>query len=273
MKVKCFRLVCVILVMTVSANLAADSFHNRYFRALFSYRFQRADSLLHMAKPYLSKEEQLLSEAFGMLIRYEAGNADSEANYEGCMGLSEQAVELLKSKPMSDRQVFYYITGLGMLIKLKMDKERYVSVAADMYGLVSVIDYVTERENKNIQFRIISGAYYYYAALAKEEYPVMRAVLFLLPEGNKTHGLELLESCTGSSSVFISAYAYYTLGRIYHRDEKKFVRSNFFFNELLKHYPENCAWRREYQMMLRCFGETKMAEEEAEKLRFFGCEG
>ncbi len=256
-KIKIFTLLFFSFFVT---KVSAQSYTDTFFDALFSYRVELADSLLQNSKPKLSKTEIFLSETFILMFRYENADKADTAVYNNCSRHALGIINSLKNKRLTDKEVFYYTIGMGILIKLKMDKKHYFSVARDLYGLNFVIDYIKANEYKDVRFSLISGIYNYYSALAKEEYPVMRAVLFLLPDGDKAHGLRLLEDCTKNSSVFISTYSLYILARIYHRDEKIFSKSNFFFNELLKRYPMNCTWRKEYESMLKYFKKTDLAK-------------
>jgi hypothetical protein len=267
----------VILIFILIGNtwsfgsVKAQSIYNQYFDKVFSLEFEQAKKLLHSFEGNLLQEERLLLQAFTELQKNEGSKNPSVEKQAASLKLSEEALEILKEKKLNDRQIFYYTAALGIIIKHKMEHKQYFSVAKDLYHLSSKIKYVIDNENKTEYFRLISGIYHYYAELATEDYPIMRSVFLVLPEGDKVHGLKLLKTCSTESNRFVSVYALYYLARINHRDEKKFVHSNFYYRQLLAQFPENCFWRREYIKMLKYFGYEKSANEQEKNLELYLC--
>ncbi|MEX2601478.1 MAG: tetratricopeptide repeat protein [Balneolaceae bacterium] len=83
----------------------------------------------------------------------------------------------------------------------------------------------------------------YYAAYLPEAYPVVRAVSWLLPSGDKEEGLRLLE-ITSREAVFARPEATYFLGNILLNYEEEYNRAVPYFSELVDRYPDNSYYRR-----------------------------
>ena len=255
----------------IFSSVSAQSMQNRYFDHIFSCKFEQADSLLQSFEAYLLPEEKNLLQAFAALHKSEAQKNNSDKYKAEYLNLAKKVFEILRGKKLNDRQLFYYTASLGIIIKSKMNNKHYFSVIKDLYNLSSKIEYIIDNEGKNEYFQLVSGMYHYYAALATEDYPIMRGVFLVLPKGDKTHGLQMLETCSSESNRFVSVYALYYLARINHRDEKVFSESNFYFRQLLAEFPENCFWRSEYIKMLNYFGYKAAAYAQEKILKVYLC--
>lgn len=251
MKSNLLLFIIVLNAYIIRAN--AQNLNNTFFNELFHYRFSGAESELLKIKDIDNTYKFLLMKSFLFMHKHQSGIKE----YSDCgnisVNYSKEVRTKLKNKTLNDQQLFYYISASGILIKYGIDEKEYWAVASNLYSISTEIKYVTENEYKNEKFQLISGLYHYYAELATEDYPVMRSVFLFLPKGNKKHGIKLLKSCSLSNNLFISAYSLYYLARIYHRDEKIFYKSFFFYRKLLKLYPENLYWGSEYRSMVKFF--------------------
>jgi len=87
------------------------------------------------------------------------------------------------------------------------------------------------------------GLKLYYAAHIPEAYPVVRAVSWLLPDGDKQRGLELLEK-TSRDAVFVRPEAIYFMGNILLNYEHDYEEATRHFQHLVERYPDNSYYRR-----------------------------
>lgn len=83
----------------------------------------------------------------------------------------------------------------------------------------------------------------YYAAYLPEAYPVVRALSWLLPSGDKEEGLRLLEM-TSREAIFARPEATYFMGNILLNYEEEYNRAVPYFSELVDRYPDNSYYRR-----------------------------
>jgi tetratricopeptide (TPR) repeat protein len=104
----------------------------------------------------------------------------------------------------------------------------------------------------------------YYAAYIPENFPMVRAVSWFLPDGDREAGLASLARAS-DNGVFARPEAGYFLGFILLNYENDFERSATIFEDLIERYPDNGYYRRLYLSSLaqmRRFGDIRIAAEE-----------
>lgn len=83
-----------------------------------------------------------------------------------------------------------------------------------------------------------TGMYDYYTAILPEEYPLSRPILWLLPDGDKDHGLKLLRE-TATNGRYVQTEAAYFLAKIHYLYEDDFQETRRWVTWLRKKYPDN----------------------------------
>lgn len=87
------------------------------------------------------------------------------------------------------------------------------------------------------------GLKYYYSAYLPEAYPVVKAVSWFLPEGDKEKGLNELKLAS-IEGIFSRPEATYFLGNIQLNYEEDYESASIHFGNLVKTYPNNGYYRR-----------------------------
>ncbi|MCC5913933.1 MAG: tetratricopeptide repeat protein [Balneolaceae bacterium] len=85
----------------------------------------------------------------------------------------------------------------------------------------------------------------YYAAFLPENYPVVRAVSWFLPDGDKEEGVNSLRRAS-EEGVFAAPEASYFLGNILLNYEGDYNEASEHFRQLQERYPDNAYYRRLY---------------------------
>lgn len=109
------------------------------------------------------------------------------------------------------------------------------------------------------------GLKLYYSAYLPEAYPVVRAVSWFLPEGDKEEGLKNLE-LAAEKAIFAGPEAKYFSGNILLNYEEEYQLAKQHFQELVDKYPNNGYYRRLYirtLFQLNEYSETITASENA----------
>lgn len=107
----------------------------------------------------------------------------------------------------------------------------------------------------------------YYAAYLPENYPVVRAVSWFLPDGDKEGGIESLKTAS-ENGIFARPEATYFLGNILLNYENRYSEASVYFETLVGRYPDNGYYRRLYVRSLtqmRRYNEAMMMAEETLK--------
>ncbi|TVR30972.1 MAG: hypothetical protein EA390_07370 [Balneolaceae bacterium] len=105
----------------------------------------------------------------------------------------------------------------------------------------------------------------YYAAYLPENFPVVRAVSWFLPDGDKEGGLNSLRKAS-DHGIFARPEATYFLGNILLNYEGRTSEAAVYFRTLVERYPNNGYYRRLYVRSLtqmRNYDEALKAAEEA----------
>lgn len=89
------------------------------------------------------------------------------------------------------------------------------------------------------------GMKLYYAAYIPDAYPVVKAVSWFFPDGDKEEGLKKLEYAS-SHGVFARPEANYFLANILLNYEKDYEKAKERFKQLVSQYPHNGYYRRQY---------------------------
>lgn len=105
------------------------------------------------------------------------------------------------------------------------------------------------------------GMKMYYAAYIPEAYPVVKALSWFLPEGNREEGLETLEYAA-RHGVFARPEANYFLANILLNYEQDYEEAKKRFRYLIDRYPNNSYYRCQY------FRTLAQLEEYGEMLSF-----
>jgi tetratricopeptide (TPR) repeat protein len=103
----------------------------------------------------------------------------------------------------------------------------------------------------------VEGMISYYAAYIPEEYPVVRAVSWFFPDGNKVEGLRKIEKAS-NEGVFSRPEATYFMGNILLNYEEKVDEALGYFHKLVNLYPDNSYYRR---LMIRALSNQNRNEE------------
>lgn len=85
----------------------------------------------------------------------------------------------------------------------------------------------------------------YYSAYIPENYPVVRAVSWFLPEGDYEEGLKSLR-IAAENGIFARPEAAYFLGYILLNYENEYESASIIFKDLVESYPDNGYYRRLY---------------------------
>lgn len=101
------------------------------------------------------------------------------------------------------------------------------------------------------------GLYSYFTAYLQDEYRVVRAISWMIPDGDRQLGLQRLEQAA-QQGVFVKPEATYFLGHIYLHYEKNPARAERYLLQLQQEHPRNSFFNR---LLLRTyFRQERMAE-------------
>lgn len=103
----------------------------------------------------------------------------------------------------------------------------------------------------------VQGMIAYYAEYIPEEYPVVRAVSWFFPDGDKVEGLRKIRIAS-NEGVFSRPEATYFMGNILLNYENDVDQAMRYFQELVAEYPDNGYYRR---LLIRTLSSLNRNEE------------
>ena len=120
-----------------------------------------------------------------------------------------------------------------------------------------------EPTNKDILFG--QGIYNYFAEVMPRQHPIIKPILWLLPEGDRELGLQQLRE-VAAEGLYARTEAAYFLAQIYRLFEKDKALALPFLQELLARYPDDALFHR---YTARTLAETAYFMEKGQ-IRFHG---
>ncbi|WP_157621090.1 tetratricopeptide repeat protein [Salisaeta longa] len=145
---------------------------------------------------------------------------------------------LLREHPNSfDAQ---FLKGTALAFKARLQSNRGDWLAATLNGkrAIGYIRTAAEQAPGTPDFAFGKGMYDYYAAIIPKEYPVSKALMWMLPDGDRSRGLRLLQRAA-RNGWYVQTEATYFLTQIYYLYEEDFSKSRHYAEWLLREHPRN----------------------------------
>jgi tetratricopeptide (TPR) repeat protein len=163
--------------------------------------------------------------------------------FEKMQKANDAASRLLRESPgHADAHIVQAVAN-GYIARQNANRERWlrsVRTARTAYQAHMELEKSAPELKDNL---FAKGLKKYYSAYLPEAYTIIRAVSWLLPDGDKNEGLELLE-LTSREAVFARPEATYFLGLILLNYEEDYEQAMNQFYKLVDAYPNNSYYRR-----------------------------
>lgn len=160
-----------------------------------------------------------------------------------------EAGRILRSEPGHPDALIIRSVANGYIARLHANREEWLTsmqFGKNAYQAHQELLQVAPNLTDN---HFAEGMKLYYAAYIPEAYPVVKAVSWFFPEGDKQKGLEELQYAA-RNAVFARAEAKYFLANILHHYENEYDQAKQNFAELIESYPDNSYYRREHLQTL-----------------------
>lgn len=156
-----------------------------------------------------------------------------------------EAGKVLRSEPGHPDALIIRAVANGYIARLHANREDWVTsvqVGRKAYQAHQQLMEVAPELPDN---HFAEGMKLYYAAYIPEAYPVVKAVSWFFPEGDRQKGLETLEYAA-KNGVFARPEANYFLATILLYYEQHYRKAKESFEHLIHKYPNNGYYRRQY---------------------------
>lgn len=160
-----------------------------------------------------------------------------------------EAGKILRSEPGHPDALIIRAVANGYIARLHANREDWltsVQVGRKAYQAHQELIKIAPNLPDN---HFAEGMKLYYAAYIPEEYPVVKAVSWFFPEGDREEGLTELRYAA-KNGVFARPESKYFLANILHHYENNYEEAREIFADLIATYPDNSYYRREYLQTL-----------------------
>lgn len=160
-----------------------------------------------------------------------------------------EAGKILRSEPGHPDALIIRSVANGYIARLHANREEWMTsmqFGKNAYQAHQELLQVVPDLSDN---HFAEGMKLYYAAYIPEEYPVVKAVSWFFPEGDKEGGLEELRYAS-KHGLFARPESQYFLASILHHYEDEHDQAKQIFENLVDAYPDNGYYRREYLQIL-----------------------
>ena len=188
------------------------------------------------------------------------GDLENESHDASFINLLEKVdyqadKQLRKDRRNADALVIKALAN-GFLSRLYSNRESWYNSLSHARISMNIL-FNLERlypEIADVQFGL--GLYDYFAAHLTEEYSLVRAFSWMIPDGDKKQGLERLKKAA-NESVFLKPEATYFLGHIYLHYENEYSHALDYFTGLTVQFPENTFFQR---LLIRAYVRNRRYE-------------
>lgn len=223
----------------VSAVAALDSLYNRNYRSA-------RDILKPWEDDHPDHPVWLLWEAmdFWWVVLNDLYNDEYDDELFARMEKADEAaLKLLEEQPENADAYIIRAVANGYMARQHANRERWIRSIRTARTAQNAHENLKEYAPDLADNLFAEGLKKYYAAYLPEAYTVVRMVSWLLPDGDKEEGLELLGK-TSQSAIFARPEATYFLGMILLNYEKEYDEAVSHFVSLVETYPNNGYYRR-----------------------------
>ena len=161
-----------------------------------------------------------------------------EAFFDAMDETIERSEAILDEDPDDFDATFFKGAALGFRGRLRSNRGNWFKAALDGKKAISYVREVAQQAPENDDYVFGKGMYDYYAAIIPEEYPVSKAIMWMMPDGDKERGLKLLKR-SANEGHYIQTEATYFLAQIYFLYENDYAMALDYVQRLRQMHPRN----------------------------------
>lgn len=229
----------------IDAKRAIDSLYNRNTDAadelLKSWREEHPDHPLWLLWDGMEVWWEVLEDLDDYSLDREFIARMQQADYE--------AGRVLRSEPGHPDALIIRAVANGYIARMHANREEWLNSMQFGKNAYQAHQELLEVAPNLSDNHFAEGMKLYYAAFIPEEYPVVKAVSWFFPDGDKEKGLEELQYAS-KHGLFARPESKYFLANILHHYEDDQDQAKQIFMDLVEEYPNNGYYRREYLQIL-----------------------
>jgi hypothetical protein len=235
----------------LSNNAGQDDLINSFFKSLYNFSFQKADSVVLVLKDSKIDDITLLIVKANLSWWKLLSGDEVENNLMSCSYCIDESLRLILKSSKRDKNAGLNIIYLYSLkARLENYKGNTLKAVVNFFKSITYIQEISESPVADEKVNLVLGMYYYFVDYIKTRHFIFNAVLLPFPQGNREKGLEYLEKCAVSDDEMVNTEANYFLMKIYAYSEKEYPTAFVCSKILVAHHPDNLVYKLEQLKLL-----------------------
>ncbi len=235
---------------------------------LYNFKFERSASQINYLKkkygwhpmPYFLMG---LNYYWRMIPYLKSAEYDDE--FLAYMDTSLYLAERLYEEDNPIEGAFFLAATYGFQSRLFSDRKQWTKAASAGRNALKYLDEIKGNEDYSPEILFGEALFNYYAVIAEEEYPLLKPLMWFLPDGDKEEGIKQLKE-VATNAFYTRTEAQYFLMRILAREKKDRQRALQVAEYLHETFPDNSYFHRFYARLLYSTGSYSKAIEESESI-------
>lgn len=260
------KIIIFIAILSFSFSIKGQTYtYSSYSENLFLGNYKKvANILLHLRKKSNSIKVHFAFADFYYIMYETSGGLEIYNSL--CKKEADQIIKKLsKKKDLTDDEVFYLVSAKAIVLKIQLERKHFLKVAKEFKSIMKQLVYA-KNNHTNTRLKLVAGMYNYHIVQAGLDHPIVSPILLLFPSGNKKTGISLLKQCTRTNDNYSKISALIFLSNIYSNNENDFQKAQYYHLQLIKRYPANVHWLKNYIFTLRKFKKFEEAKIQKERL-------
>lgn len=233
---------------------------------LYNFKFRRSESQFqHLKRKYgwhpLPYFLLGLNYYWRMIPFMKAAEYDDEF-----LAYMDTSLVLSKRLYEQDNKVegaFFLAASYGFQSRLYSDRKQWTKAASTGRNALKYLEECKKYTDYSPEILFGDALFNYYAVIADEEYPLLKPLMWFLPEGDKELGIKQLKEVS-TNAFYTRTEAQYFLMRILAREKQDRERAVLIAQYLHETFPDNSYFHRFYARLLYTTGKYNKAIVESE---------
>lgn len=237
---------------------------------MYNFKFHRAEVEFAWLK-YQHPEHPLPYFLYGISTWWQMmPNLDAETPL-GDEFLAYMDTAIVKSKALLKKDennveaAFFLAGSYGFKGRYHSEKRNWGKAASAGKQALKNLEKTKGNESFSPEILFGDALFNYYSIWIRENYPMLRPILFFFPKGDKQLGIEQMEKVS-RNAFYTRVEAIYFLMRIKAFEEKKTFDALRLAEYIYRQYPDNPYFHRFYARMLYTTGQYPKAQEVSKEI-------
>ncbi|PEN13392.1 hypothetical protein CRI94_08675 [Longibacter salinarum] len=183
-----------------------------------------------------------------------------ETFYNAMNETIDRCEEILDEDPDNFDATFFKGAALGFRGRLRSNRGDWFKATLDGKRAIGYVREVAQQDPENDDYVFGKGMYDYYAAIIPEEYPVSKALMWMMPDGDRERGIRLIRQAA-TDGYYIQTEAIYFLAQIYYIYEDDYSKAIQYTEELRERHDYNPYFHNMHGRVMARWGRWKQAKE------------